>query len=79
LGGRKHVPWLFLPFCRVDHADFHRRCEQAGIDFRKTKNKILGLIRALKAMLVGMWMVADAIEKQVKEQSEDLQQNEPNT
>lgn len=71
LGGRKHVRWLFLPFCREpDHADFHRRCEQAGIDFRKTPNKLFGQIKALKAQLIGMWMVVDAMEKHVKDQED---------
>jgi len=46
-------------------------CERAGIDFRKAKNKIFGQIQALKAQLIGMWMVVDAMEKHVKDQSED--------
>ena len=70
IGGHQHVPWLFLPFCREDHAEFHVMCRRAGVDFRQTANKSLSLIQALKAILVGMWMVVDALEKHLKNQSE---------
>lgn len=71
LGGRKHVRWLFLPFClNPHHSDFHRLCEQAGIDFRETTNKLFGQIQALKAQLIGMWMVVDAMEKNVKDRED---------
>jgi len=71
LGGKNHVPWLFLPFCGQDHSEFHAKCRQAGVDFRPAPGRILSLIQALKAMLVGMWMVVDCMEKHAKEQSED--------
>jgi len=45
-------------------------CRRAGVDFRQTANKSLSLIQALKAILVGMWMVVDALEKHLKNQSE---------
>jgi hypothetical protein len=73
------VRWLFLPFCQnPHHADFHRLCEQAGIDFRKTNNKLFGQIQALKAQLIGMYMVVDDMEKDAKEQMGD-DENESNT
>jgi hypothetical protein len=76
LGGRNHVGWLFLPFCLdPHHADFHRLCEKAGIDFRKTKNKLFGQIQALKAQLIGMWMVVDAMEKHVKDQEDSTDES----
>jgi hypothetical protein len=70
LGGRNHVPWLTLPFCRKDHTEFHRMCTRAGIDFRDTSNQLVSLIRALKAMLVGMWMVVDKLEKDASANSD---------
>jgi hypothetical protein len=39
--------------------------EQASI-FRKPKNQLIGQIQALKAQLIGMWMVVEAMEKHVK-------------
>jgi len=71
LGGRKYVRWLFLPFClNPHHSDFHRLCEQAGIDFRETSNRLFSQIQALKAQLIGMWMVVDAMERHVKDQGD---------
>jgi hypothetical protein len=69
-GGRKHVPWLWLPNCKPDHAQFHVMCQRANVDFRKQGNKLIGQIQALKAQLVGMWMVVESMEKHVKEQQE---------
>jgi hypothetical protein len=69
LGGWHHVPWLFLPHCEKDHATFHDKCRQAGVDFGYTKNKSIRLIQALKAMVVGIWMVLEMFEKHLKDQS----------
>ena len=71
LGGKKHVPWLILPFCRKDHAEFHVMCRRAGVDFRYTAKKSIRLVQALKAMLVAMWMVVVMFEKHLKSQSDD--------
>jgi len=70
LGGNNHLPWLFYPFCKKNHAEFHVMCRRAGVDFLYTKNKSIRLIQALKAMLVGVWMVLDMLEKHLRSQSE---------
>lgn len=70
LGGRNHVPGIWLPFCGQDHKQFHVNCRRAGVDFSYTANRSLGLIHALKAMLVGMWMVVELLEKRIKSQLE---------
>jgi hypothetical protein len=70
LGGRKHVPWLWIPFCRADHAQYHANCTRAGVDFRKQSNQLMAQIQAFKAQLVGMWMVVESMEKHVNEQRE---------
>jgi len=70
-GGNNHLPWFIYPFCKMDHAEFHVMCRRAGVDFRYTKNKSIRLIQALKAMLVGIWMVVDMLEKHLRNQSED--------
>jgi hypothetical protein len=46
-------------------------CRRAGVDFGYKKNKAVRLIQALKAMLVGMWMVVDMLEKLLTNQPED--------
>jgi hypothetical protein len=68
-GGWKDVPWFFLPNCGRDHATFHRMCERAGVHFRDIPNKSLALTRALKAILIGMWMVVDMLERHLRSQS----------
>jgi hypothetical protein len=65
VGGRKHVPWLWIPFCGDDHAQFHANCRRAGVDLRKQKDKLSAQIQAFKAQLVGMWMVLESMEKEV--------------
>jgi len=71
IGGWRHVPWLFLPYCKKDHATFHDKCRQARIDFGHIPNKSLALIQALKAILVGMWMVVDMLERHIRSQSDN--------
>ena len=61
--------WLWLPNCVPDHAQFHANCGRAGIDFGRQKNKLLGQIQAFKAQLVGMWMVVEAMEREVKKRT----------
>jgi hypothetical protein len=78
-GGHNHVPWLLLPFCGKDHAEFHVMCRRAGVDFRYTSNKSTALIQALKAMLVGVWMVLDMLEKHLKSQSGDSPTDDTDT
>lgn len=60
-----------MPFCRQDHDEFHVMCRRAGVDFRATTDRFLRLIQALKAMLIGMWMVVDKLEKQARDDSEE--------
>jgi hypothetical protein len=71
LGGKNHVPWLTYPFCKIDHAEFHIQCRRAGVDFEYTKDKSLRLVQALKAMMVGMWMALDMLEKHLRTQLEN--------
>lgn len=71
VAGRNHFPTIWLPFCRGDHSQFHRNCEQAGIDFRKQINPIVRCLQAIKALLIGLWMVVEELEKQAKAEVEN--------
>jgi hypothetical protein len=73
LGGRRYVPDVYLPFCGEDHAAFHVLCRRAGINFRAIKDRSMALIQALKAMLIGLWMVVDRLEKQMTSRRADEQ------
>lgn len=64
LGSWKDAPFLFLPFCKPDHARFHVLCARAGVDFKsRPANRTLALIRVLKAIWVATWMVLGMLEK----------------
>ena len=73
------MPWLFLPFCLPHHNEFHARCRQAGVDFRYTEDQAIALIQALKAELVGMWMVVEMLEKHLKDESRDKSDDDNET
>jgi hypothetical protein len=45
-------------------------CRRAGVDFEKQKNLIMGKMQALKAQVVGLWMVIESIEKEIQEREE---------
>jgi|HubBroStandDraft_4_1064222.scaffolds.fasta_scaffold337645_2 hypothetical protein len=45
-------------------------CQGAGVDFYPIDNRPLALIQAFKAMLVGLWMVVDLLEKNLKSEFE---------
>lgn len=78
VGGRKHASGIWLPYCLSDHAQFHANCRRAGVDFQKQSNKMLGQIQALKAHMVGMWMVVESMEKYLRAHSEE-QNDDRNT
>jgi hypothetical protein len=64
------MPGQWLPFCRPDHAVFHANCRRAGVNFKTQRNPILRYLQAIKALLVALWMVIEALEKHAKTQSE---------
>jgi hypothetical protein len=70
IGGRNHASGISLPYCLTDHAQYHRNCEQAGVDFRKHNNPMLCTIQALKAHMVGMWMVVENLEGRIEQKSQ---------
>jgi hypothetical protein len=45
-------------------------CRRAGVDFEKQENAIMGKIQALKAQAVGLWIVIESMEKEVRERGE---------
>ncbi len=66
LGGRKTASGIWLPYCLSDHAQFHANCRMAGVDFGKQDDEKVGKIQSLKAHIVGLWMVVESLEKDIK-------------
>jgi len=63
LGGQNFVAWFTMPFCPKHHRQFHALVDAAGINLEYSPDPIVRLIRALKAMLVGAFMVLEAMEE----------------
>ena len=63
LGGRNHVAWFTMPFCRSHHDQFHALVRNAGIDLEYTSDPQERLVRAQKACLIAQWMIADMLQE----------------
>ena len=61
-GGRNHVAWFTMPFCREHHDQFHALVRAAGIDLEYTADPHERLIRALQAITVCQWMLTEALK-----------------
>jgi len=61
VGGRNHVAWFTMPFCREHHERFHTLLRIAGVDLQNTPDSRERLIRALMATLVLQWMLLEAL------------------
>ena len=68
VGGQNHVRWLWIPSCGPDHDQFHVNCRRAGVDFGKQKSKLMSQVQSFKAQVVGMWMVVEEMEKEIRKQ-----------
>ena len=62
VGGRRHVAWFTMPFCRKHHDQFHALLRIAGIDLEYTSDPRERLLRALKATTVFQWMLMEALQ-----------------
>ena len=59
LGGRNHVAWFTMPFCKKHHDRFHLLVRQAGIDLSFTDDPIERIRRALCAIKIAEWMLLE--------------------
>jgi hypothetical protein len=64
-GGRNHMAWFTVPFCKRHHQQFHRLLESTGINLRYTPNKLKRLVIAALALTIALWMVLQAISEVV--------------
>ncbi len=62
VGGRNHVAWYTIPFCREHHAQFHALLSIARVDLEYTSDPRKRLLRALKAMKVCEWILLEALQ-----------------
>lgn len=60
-GGRNHIAWFTVPFCKEHHDQFHRQLEGMKINLRYTPNKLKRLVTAALALTIALWMVLHAL------------------
>lgn len=60
-GGKNHIEWFKVPFCKRHHDQFHRMLENLGINLRYTPNKLKRLATAALALTIALWMVLQAL------------------
>jgi hypothetical protein len=68
VGGRNHLAWFTMPFCRKHHAQFHELLRAAGVDLEYTLDPRRRLVMALKAIKVCEWMLLQALEENLDAQ-----------
>lgn len=59
-GGRNHVAWFTMPFCREHHSKFHALLRAAGVNLEYTPDPAERILRALKAIAIAQWMLLEA-------------------
>ena len=62
VGGRNHAPET-LPLCQPHHRDITRALHAAGIDMRATRDPLERIARALKALAVFLYRLAEELMK----------------
>ena len=65
VGGRNHVAWFTMPFCREHHEQFHALLRNAGVDLEFTRDPIERGFRALEGCWVAEWMILQSTRKQI--------------
>ena len=63
VGGRNQARWFTLPLCRDHHVEITRALHGAGVDMRYTQNRIVRIARAMQALAVFLWRLAEALLK----------------
>ncbi len=63
VGGRNHVAWFTMPFCRAHHGQFHALLRAAGISLEYTSDRRERLVRAIRACLLVQWILTEALQE----------------
>ncbi len=66
VGGRNHVAWFTMSFCRDHHAQFHAFLRNAGVDLEYTPDDCERLLRALSALTACEWILKEALREVIR-------------
>jgi hypothetical protein len=67
-GGRNHVPWFTVPFCRKHHVRLTAAIRLAGVNMSFTSNNRVRLLRALMAIVVLFWTLLEELLQEIERQ-----------
>ncbi len=62
VGGRRHVGWLEMPFCKPHHDQFHALARAAGINLEYTPDPVERKLRALQLLNIAQWMLTESLK-----------------
>jgi hypothetical protein len=63
IGGRNHIAWFTMPFCKSHHDQFHAVLRNAGINLEYTSDPQERLLRAIQACVMAQWIFAKMLEE----------------
>jgi hypothetical protein len=61
VGGRNHIAWFTMWFCRAHHVQFHAFLRTSGIELEYTTDARVRLIRAVQALSLCEWILHQAL------------------
>jgi hypothetical protein len=67
VGGRNHVGWFTMPFCRKHHAQFHALLSNAGINLEYTSDPKERIVHALGACWVVEWVLVKKLQELISQ------------
>ncbi len=74
VGGRNHVAWFTMPFCRGHHEQFHAQLRNAGINLEYTSDSHERLVRAIKACLLAQWVLIEALQELGSQSEKEIEE-----
>lgn len=63
IGGRNHIAWFTMPFCRKHHDQFHALLRNAGVELEYTPDPQERMLRALGATWIANWIFTEALRE----------------
>lgn len=75
VGGRNHVAWFTMPFCRKHHDQFHALLRSAGVDLTYATDDQERILCGLKAISIAQWTLYERLQSlnsQVKNERQNI-------
>ena len=63
VGGRNHIAWFTMPFCREHHEQFHALLRSANVNLEYVSDSHERFLRAINACLLAQWIFTEALQR----------------